>query len=500
MKYAKLTVVMRDETQSKVLGIVNLENMGGQSKVSCGLRIPKFDYLQFTFNNGKVYFLKISPTETAKVDFECSEYSCSCVKNGNVLAKGHTSRFAYPNPQLIKYMNEYVRDEKNFFAEVSSDLDAFEGKVATYNYYENELPKDVAKDAEKIVETVMLRNKNNENRLSDNEKENAKTSAVEKNCGKKEDCSYEKENCHSGRLEPQRCPMDTACPNYERPLTDYIEPQKCPMDTACPNYERPLTDYIEPQRCPMDTACPPYDIPMQKRPMFGEIPMEVPAMFGKPPMENCPINGEVPMNGFYPYNECPTRHESPLCQKPSTYFEPQRCPMDTVCSEMGGAEHDMTAYHEGHHHHENHNHNDAVIPDMNKPQIEEKPAPAMPKYDFKDQTKKNNDEKADFYFEIKEQLDHLFETFKEDAYLNEIIPSSKWVKVTYDESGKSYSVGLLTDSEEVVFIGYGVEGTYASTPPKELNKNAQWVPLDFAKPQEKGYWMIYQSAKDGQNL
>ena len=415
MKYAKLTVVMRDEAQSKVLGIVNLENMGGQSKVSCGLRIPKFDYLQFTFNNGKVYFVKVSATGAVDVDFDCAEYCCSCVKDGKVLGKGHTSRFAYPNPQLIEYINEELKEEKDFFAEVSSDLDAFEGRVATYNYYEKELPKDVAQDAEKIVETVMLRKKNNEKaetELNDKKKPiQSKTKSIEKNNIKKEDNSYDEENRGNKRVSRLR-------PILGMPIKDddYDEPTKCPMDTFCPDELIPDYDELEPQKCPMDTVCPDYE------------------------SEN------------------------------DDYNEPTKCPMDTMC------------------------------PDLLTPQIEEKPSKLRPKHDFKDEVMKTSPQKPDFYYEIKEQLDHLFNNFKEDSYLNEIIPSSKWVKVTYDQSGKSYSVGLLTDGDEVVFIGYGVEGVYAKTPPKELNPNAQWVPLDFASPQEKGYWMIYQSAKDGRNL
>ena len=459
MKYAKLTVVMRDEAQSKVLGIVNLENMGGQSKVSCGLRIPKFDYLQFTFNNGKVYFVKVSATGAVDVDFDCAEYCCSCVKDGKVLGKGHTSRFAYPNPQLIEYINEELKEEKDFFAEVSSDLDAFEGRVATYNYYEKELPKDVAQDAEKIVETVMLRKKNNEKaetELNDKKKPiQSKTKSIEKNNIKKEDNSYDEENRGNkivSRLrpilgmpikdddydEPTKCPMDTFCPDELIPDYDKLEPQKCPMDTVCPNYESEDDDYDAPTKCPMDTLCPDELIPD-----YDELEPQ-----------KCPMD-----------TVCPD-YES----ENDDYNEPTKCPMDTMC------------------------------PDLLTPQIEENPSKLRPKHDFKDEVMKTSPQKPDFYYEIKEQLDHLFNNFKEDSYLNEIIPSSKWVKVTYDQSGKSYSVGLLTDGDEVVFIGYGVEGVYAKTPPKELNPNAQWVPLDFASPQEKGYWMIYQSAKDGRNL
>lgn len=104
-----------------------------------------------------------------------------------------------------------------------------------------------------------------------------------------------------------------------------------------------------------------------------------------------------------------------------------------------------------------------------------------------------------FFDSIQEQIDDIFEQFPKDEFLTNIIPSSKWAKVDTGEN-VSYSVGILTDGEDVLFIGYAVQGDYADEPPKELNKNAQFVPLDFTKPKEKGYWMMYQSAKDGSNV
>lgn len=104
-----------------------------------------------------------------------------------------------------------------------------------------------------------------------------------------------------------------------------------------------------------------------------------------------------------------------------------------------------------------------------------------------------------FYNEIKPQLDALFEKFPSDDYLNSIIPSSKWVMVDYDGEGKRYSVGVLTDGEDVLFIGYGVLSTFGEMPTQKIKSNYQWIPKDFNNPKGEGYYMIYQKATDGSN-
>ena len=105
-----------------------------------------------------------------------------------------------------------------------------------------------------------------------------------------------------------------------------------------------------------------------------------------------------------------------------------------------------------------------------------------------------------YYLEIKPSLDELFANYPPDEYLNETIPSSKWAKIDYDGEGKSYSVGILTDGNEVMYIGYGIRAHFSKTLPSSIKKVAQWVPLDFAFPKGEGYFMIYQKASDGTNV
>lgn len=107
--------------------------------------------------------------------------------------------------------------------------------------------------------------------------------------------------------------------------------------------------------------------------------------------------------------------------------------------------------------------------------------------------------KKKFYEEIKPQLGGLFEKYEPEIYLEKIIPSSKWVKVDYENDGHYYVVGLIYEGDEIKFVCYGVPGIYSSEKPKELDGFCQWLPLDDAKPYEMGYWLMYQNAETGEN-
>lgn len=105
-----------------------------------------------------------------------------------------------------------------------------------------------------------------------------------------------------------------------------------------------------------------------------------------------------------------------------------------------------------------------------------------------------------FYDEIKEQLSVLFERYPEETFLNEIIPNSKWIKVDYENNGEYYVIGLIYENNNIKFICYGIPGEYTIKPPRELSDNAQWLPLDPEKPEDLGYWITYQDAKNGESI
>ena len=109
-------------------------------------------------------------------------------------------------------------------------------------------------------------------------------------------------------------------------------------------------------------------------------------------------------------------------------------------------------------------------------------------------------EKTSFYDEIKGQLSLLFERYPEETFLNEIIPNSKWVKVDYEDNGQYFVIGLLYEEGKVAYVCYGMPGEYTTAPPRELSGISQWLPLDPEKPNELGYWIMYQDAETGKNV
>ena len=105
-----------------------------------------------------------------------------------------------------------------------------------------------------------------------------------------------------------------------------------------------------------------------------------------------------------------------------------------------------------------------------------------------------------FYTAIKSQLDELFENYPKEEYLCGLLKGTDWVKVDYDNNGQYYTVGLIAEEDVVKYICYGVPGKYAKTPPSELKGFCQWLPFDMEKPEEQGYWMMYQDAETGKSV
>jgi hypothetical protein len=124
-----------------------------------------------------------------------------------------------------------------------------------------------------------------------------------------------------------------------------------------------------------------------------------------------------------------------------------------------------------------------------------------------DESGKNDEKKNDFndsknFFEqVKEQVEALFEKYEEDKSLQVAIPNSKWVKVTYDGTENYYVLGLIwEESGDLKYISYGVPSTDSNTPPEDLSEYAQWLPKDMENAQGEGYWIVCQDAKTGETL
>lgn len=97
-----------------------------------------------------------------------------------------------------------------------------------------------------------------------------------------------------------------------------------------------------------------------------------------------------------------------------------------------------------------------------------------------------------FYYAVKPQLDELFVCHPRESALDDAVDNSKWVRVETNDG--YYVVGVLFNEDEPSFICYGVPSKDKTSPPDELENACVWLPLPDGK---SGYWVIYQSARNG---
>ncbi len=117
----------------------------------------------------------------------------------------------------------------------------------------------------------------------------------------------------------------------------------------------------------------------------------------------------------------------------------------------------------------------------------------------KKEEKKEIEEVDVFFDKLKPQIDKLFENNPVEENLQALIPSSKFVKVDFEDDGDFYVFGLLYDEEgNVKFVCYGVPAVFEEEPPKELSGYPVWLPLDEEKRDGFGYWLTYQDASTGE--
>ena len=104
-----------------------------------------------------------------------------------------------------------------------------------------------------------------------------------------------------------------------------------------------------------------------------------------------------------------------------------------------------------------------------------------------------------FLDRLKPQIDKMFEENPTETMLQNLIPSSKWVKVEYEDDGDFYVLGLLYDDEDnIKYVCYGVPAVFEEDPPKELSGYPIWFPLDKENSKGFGYWLTYQDASTGE--
>lgn len=107
--------------------------------------------------------------------------------------------------------------------------------------------------------------------------------------------------------------------------------------------------------------------------------------------------------------------------------------------------------------------------------------------------KENN---LDFYNGARAELEIIFSKFPKENNLSLLFPQSRWAKINYSDD-KYYVVGVIKEKGVEKYICYGVPATYSPTPPKALDGYCSFIPLSIFNFKGEGYWMMFQSAKDG---
>ena len=107
-----------------------------------------------------------------------------------------------------------------------------------------------------------------------------------------------------------------------------------------------------------------------------------------------------------------------------------------------------------------------------------------------------------FYEQVKTQIDALFEKYPKEEMLENLISNSKWVRVNFNGKEEFYVLGLIYDDEnkKVEYISYGMPSNDNKNPPEDLKDFAQWLPIDFNKPEADGFWLVYQEAFSGETI
>lgn len=110
-----------------------------------------------------------------------------------------------------------------------------------------------------------------------------------------------------------------------------------------------------------------------------------------------------------------------------------------------------------------------------------------------------NTAKSNIFFDkISNQVDMMFEQNEPENILENIIPNSKFCKVSNGEN--FYVFGVINENGSPKCLCYGIPSEYSSVPPDEVDGYCQWLPLDINNYKGKGYWMTYQDAITGENI
>lgn len=92
--------------------------------------------------------------------------------------------------------------------------------------------------------------------------------------------------------------------------------------------------------------------------------------------------------------------------------------------------------------------------------------------------------------------EELFLIHPRDVELEAMLPSSKWVKIRYNEED-FYSFGLLMAGDTPTHLMYAIKSDYNTKPPKEIEGIVDFLPKNFSSLTGEGWWIIYQDIISG---
>ena len=102
-----------------------------------------------------------------------------------------------------------------------------------------------------------------------------------------------------------------------------------------------------------------------------------------------------------------------------------------------------------------------------------------------------------FYDDIAEQLEEMFDKYPTETNLTAMIPNSRWIKIDYYNKDGYYCIGIIKDNNNVRYIGYAMPSRVNLPPPDDITEYAQFLPIGDG---ENGYYVVYQDAQNGESI